>query len=124
MVRKKMDINKSILYVTTIGNVELESMLTGVAYLEQAEGLPKNLKILEDATFAKAVFKLSEIEIITEQLDNVIKKYSSIRHAVIHSDPTNTAYTILASMMIRQPNYSLKVFSTKDAAEHWLSMFP
>ncbi|MBK7172696.1 MAG: hypothetical protein IPH84_05580 [Bacteroidales bacterium] len=119
-----MDTINNILYVTTIGDIDLENMLNGVSYLEQAEDLPRDLKVLEDATSSKAVFKVSDIEIITERLDKVVKKYSSIRHAVVHSDPTNTAYTILASMMIKHPNYSLKVFSTKDAAKHWLTMFP
>lgn len=123
MVEKQLDVSNNILYVTSSGDVKLEDMLRGVEFIEKSEDLPRKLKILEDARTAKVAFNHSEIEIIMNSLEKAVQNYESIRHAIIVSDPTTTAFTMLAAMMINNKNYSLQTFSTKLAAEKWLELF-
>lgn len=123
MVEKNLDLAKGILYVTSVGDIHLSSMLRGVEFIENAKELPKRIKILENATSARVVFDHSEIQLIIDRLKDVLVRFDSYRHAVVLTDPTNTAFTMLASMMIHHPNYSLEVFSTRQAAEGWLELF-
>lgn len=123
MVEKRFDPDKNILYVTSKGNIEVEGMMRGIEFIGQEKSLPRNLKILEDATEAKVAYSHSEIEIIMRSLMKAIDHFESLRHAVVLTDPANTAFAILASLMISKPNYSLQVFSTLKAAEHWLELF-
>ena len=124
MVEKRFDKEKKILYVTSIGKIQAAGMMKGVEFLKKAQGLPENLKILEDATEAKVVYSHEELEQVMRSLEKAIDKFKAIWHAVVLNDPTNTAFAILAGLMLTNQNYSLKVFSTRSAAEHWLSMIP
>ncbi|MBK7212925.1 MAG: hypothetical protein IPH88_06440 [Bacteroidales bacterium] len=120
MVEKSLDTEKNILYVTSKGSIEVEGMMKGIDFLAKAKDLPRNLKILEDATEAKVAYGHSELEMLMLSMKKAIIHFESIRHAVLSTDPTNTAFAMLAGLMMNEPNYSLKVFSTKAAAEYWL----
>ena len=96
-------------------------MFDGVDFLVNEKKLPRELKILESAENVKVTFNENDISLIVDNLEKNIGSYESIRHAVIHSDPTNTAYTIIASNMIKNYNYHLMVFSTVEAAKSWLN---
>lgn len=51
----------------------------------------------------------------------VAKKYTSIRHAVIHSEPKNVALAILMAKKKEDENYFLSVFATSKGAFNWLN---
>jgi hypothetical protein len=123
MTEKKLDESNGILLVRTTGSIDIKEMFEGVDYLDKSVSLPRNLKILENAEGASVTFKIEDIPTIIGKLEKILDIYGYIRHAVIHTDPTSTAYTVIAKGMIRRPNYSLEVFSTKDAALNWLSLF-
>jgi hypothetical protein len=122
MVETSYDEKNGILTVRSFGTISLEDMLKAMEFLANNDSLARNIKILEDATRAKVSFSVSSIQTITDNLSKVMKKYISVRHAVIHSDPINTAYTFLADDILKGTNYWLKVFSTSAAAREWLEI--
>jgi hypothetical protein len=121
MVKRTFHDTDGILYVNVNGTLDLKDMFDGVDFLVNEKKLPRELKILESAEKVKVTFNENDISLIVDNLERNLGSYTSIRHAVIHSDPTNTAYTIIASNMIKNYNYQLMVFSTVEAAKSWLN---
>jgi hypothetical protein len=123
MIEKQFNETNGILYVRSSGKIYLKDMIDGMEYLRISDELPRNMKILENASEAEALFERKDITEIIKVLFSILPQFKTFRHAVIHTDPTNTAYTILAAGMLQHPNYSLKAFSTEIAAENWLNLF-
>ena len=111
---------KGILYTRSNGITHLEDMLKGINSLAANNLLPRKLKIIEDALEAITTFSAREISIITKRLEEVLIEYTSIRHAVVHIDPKNTALSILIAMKVNNPKYCLATFSTMKAAQEWI----
>ena len=120
MIIEKLNDNGFILDVKTNPKVSIDDMLGGLEYLNNME-LPRELRILEDATDAIVSFGINDIELLMKKMYNIAKKYTFIRHAVIHNSPKNTAFTMLMQQNKIASNYSLEVFSTKKSALKWLN---
>ena len=114
------DPNEGILYTLSKGVTNIEDMLTGINSLTSNKLLPRNLKILEDAQDAIATFSAKELNIIIQKLEEVLIVYDSIKHAVVHKNPKNTALSMLIGMRVNNPKYSLATFSTIEAAKEWV----
>jgi len=121
-VEKRFDEKEGILYIKATGDLKIEYMLNGIELLSNSDFLPRQLKIFEDSRESKAVFSLDELKLITYKLGLLADKYISIRHAVIHLDPINTAYAMLLNENNKNKKYILKVFSTAEAATIWLNL--
>jgi hypothetical protein len=121
MIKRFFHDADEILYVNVNGTIGLNDMFEGVDFLVREQSLPRELKILEIAEKAQVTFNENDIPLLVSNLEKNIGSYKSIRHAVIHPDPTNTAYTIIASHMISNYHYNLMVFSTIEAAKTWLN---
>lgn len=111
---------ENILYITTTGTPTMDDMLLGLEFLKKNIDLPRNLRVLEDATMSKALFSDDKLALIIERLEDVLTQYTSYRHAVIHHDPHGTALAMLTQSLINNPIYELGVFCTFDAAKAWL----
>ena len=120
MIENKYNEEEHILYVTITGEVQLQDMLDALGFIISSPELPRNLKILENATNAKIVFKVEELELIVEKLNECLLDFDSIQHAVIHSQPIGSAFVIIITKMIHHSGYVLKDFSTETAAKSWL----
>ena len=121
-VRKetRFDENENILYTKVTGIAHLEDMLKGLEKLAEDKILPRTLKIVEDARVAKVTFSENDLHLLVEKIEIAADNFKLIRHAVIHSDPMNTALTILVGNLVKRENYHLKVFSTLEAAREWV----
>jgi len=82
--------------------------------------LPRNLKILTDATSASYNLSRSEISEMLNILINQIKPYQSVKTALIHEKPVETALSLLVDNDKPITGYEHKVFSTREAALKWL----
>lgn len=111
-----------ILYTRSAGVADLEAMLQGLNSIASNTLLPRNLRILEDGIGAMVNFPASEIPVLVSALEQVLVEYASIRHAVVHSDPTNTAFAILIDHQMKNEKYVLNVFSTFEAARNWVML--
>jgi hypothetical protein len=120
MVETLFNVEEDILYVTVSGTVELEDMFSAMDVLTTNPRLPRNLKILENATKAKILFNVKDLGVIAEKVIQNISGFDSIRHAVIHSEPIGSAFVIIVNKMIDHSGYKLKEFSHEKNAKDWL----
>jgi hypothetical protein len=120
MVENVFNEEDGILYVTIKGESDLQDMLNAMEYFATNPKLPRNLKILENATDAKILIKVGDLELIAEKLMIHLRNFDSIRHAVIHTEPMGSAFVIIITKMINHSGYILNEFSTEKAAKIWL----
>lgn len=120
MVENRFDPKDGILYVNISGEVGLQDMFQAMEVLLFDSNLPKELKILEDARHATVLFNMNDLDIIAEKMQQSLKNFQLVRHAVIHSAPVNSAFTIIIEKKINVEGYILKEFSTEKAAKAWL----
>ena len=73
-------------------------------------------------SFSNVTLTEDELHLIIERLKSHLFKFNSIRHAVIHLDPVNTAFASLVAERLSGGNYFLKVFSNEEYALHWLNI--
>lgn len=111
-----------ILYTRSTDVADLETMLKGLNFIASNKLLPRNLRILEDGRGAHVNFPVTDIPVLVSALEKILVEYTSIRHAVIHNDPTNTAFAIIIDRQIKNDKYILNVFSTFEAARKWVML--
>ncbi len=116
--------NKSegILLITVSGFFGINHMFKAIDSFSNDDSLPRDLRILEDARFSNITLIEDELHLIIERLKSHLFKFNSIRHAVIHLDPVNTAFAGLVGDIFSGGNYILKVFSEQEYAIHWLNI--
>jgi hypothetical protein len=109
-----------ILEVEFIGEIHFTDLFEYGEMIRQDKDLPRDLKILTDATHA--IYKLSpeEIALMLYDLKKQIKPYHSVKTAVIQDKPFETAISMLVDVDLNIPDYMHKVFSTREAAMDWL----
>ncbi len=120
MVENRFDEKEGILYVKISGEVSLQDMFQAMGFHIQNNHLPKDLKILEDARQAKVLFNISDLDEISYKMKQSLKDFDTVRHAVIHSSPKNSAFTIIISQKVNFNGYLLKEFSSERSAKAWL----
>jgi hypothetical protein len=106
--------------VTIKGESDLQDLLNAMEYFATNTKLPRNLKILENATEAKILITVGDLELIADKLMVHLRNFDSIRHAVIHKEPMGSAFVIIITKMINHSGYVLNEFSTVNAAKNWL----
>jgi len=95
-------------------------MLNGLEYLQKDTTLPRDLRIFEDATNVEVTFDISVVDLLQEKMQEIAQKYNSIRHAVIHNSPKNTAFAMLIGQNKIVDKYQVEIFYTEQAAYKWL----
>ena len=120
MIEFNFNKSEQILYVECSGKIEIDDMFQYVKKLGNDDTLPRKLLILEDARKSDVQFTEKQIPELITKLEVILPKYKTISHAVIHSDPLNTAYAIILENKVEKENYRLNVFSTVQAAKKWL----
>ncbi|HNW72407.1 MAG: hypothetical protein PHP04_03285 [Bacteroidales bacterium] len=121
MADRFFDEHKGILFTKSDGEVTYDEMFSRMKNLVQLSEFTKDLKILEDARGATALFNVSELHKLLENLEDILKAFTSVRHAVLHSDPKATAYALMVKQFDNLRKYKIMVFSTEAAALSWLN---
>jgi hypothetical protein len=120
MIEKKFDDKGFYLFIKSNPIVTLENMLNGLEYLQKDTTLPRDLRIFEDATNVEVTFDISVVDLLQEKMQEIAQKYNSIRHAVIHNSPKNTAFAMLIGQNKIVDKYQVEIFYTEQAAYKWL----
>jgi hypothetical protein len=116
----RFDPNDGILYTYSSNVTTLEHMLQGIDGIISNKELPRDLKILEDGRGSQVTFPPKDLSILVERLELALIQYRSLRQAVVHDDPRNTALAVLINRLMKNEKYILEVFSTMEAARLWL----
>jgi hypothetical protein len=122
MIEYKFNEIDETLYITVSGTFGINHMFKEIDSFANDNSLPRKLKILEDARNLNVTFTEDEIQLLIERLKSHLFKFDSIRHALVHLDPVNTAFAMLVSERLSGNNYLLKVFSDEEYALHWLQL--
>lgn len=119
---KDTDKNSSeeYLYFQSPAELDIDAMYAGIEHIKTSQEYPRDLRILEDATGVESKIKIEDIDAILVKMYDAAENYNSIKHAVVHDKPGNTAIALLFEHYIENSKYDLKVFSTEDAAKKWL----
>jgi len=121
MIFSSFDHRRGILHTKFRGVVKLSEFLEDIKQVGQNNDLPRNLKILTDATKAKFEFDDDDIPIILYLKDYYAKNFTSIREAFVQNDPYVTALSMIYQYDASQlENFQYKIFSSCDAACIWL----
>ena len=120
MISYSFNESLQILEVTYEGDICLDDLIDYGNQICSNEELPRNLKILADATKANYKVTPEDISIVAEYTEKQIEPYESVRAAFIQSKPVETALSHLVEHEINSKKYRHAVFSTRKAALNWL----
>lgn len=112
---------ENIIYAERRGEIGLEEVLTYIKCIDQNHQRLQNLYIIDDFRQSTSVFTRDEYPAMVEEISRRVNRYKQVKHAVIVDNPTETVLSILFEMISDSiENYTFKVFSTSEAAKHWL----
>jgi hypothetical protein len=120
MINYQFNKELQILEVSYEGDIGLDEIIEFGDLVYTDPGLPRDLKILTDATTARYTLTHSELKDLINLLAVHVKAYHSIKAAYIQTQPRETAYSYIVEMEAKLPNYYHAVFSTRQAAINWL----
>jgi hypothetical protein len=118
----KSDSKGDYLYRKVKPVVYLEDMLETITYFKNPEGLPSNLRVLEDARDIKVKFGIKVVPDIIKEAIQVMSQYEIVKHAIVYNSAVYTAYGLLAEKIVSTQTYSIKAFSSISAARSWLEI--
>ncbi|MBE0653991.1 MAG: hypothetical protein IH594_09345 [Bacteroidales bacterium] len=121
MIRRNFNNALGILEVFYEGNVGLPELLDFGREIRESKEYPRCLKIIIDATQASYELNYDEIVLLGNSLQTDIESYDSVKSAMIHSMPKETALSMIFENRQRIPNYFRRIFASRMAAMEWLS---
>jgi len=102
------------------GDIALDDILEYGKKIKNNKYLPRNLKMITDATKANYLFSPEEIPIIAQALKDNTEHFESVKSAIIQSKPIETAKSIIMQQENVTPHYQHKIFYTRALAIEWL----
>ncbi|MCF7808982.1 MAG: hypothetical protein K9M49_04290 [Candidatus Marinimicrobia bacterium] len=122
MIDSKFNAESGLLETRLHGPVSKSEVIDYVNSLRNEDnGYPNELKIITDATSAKLGFSRKELSDVIKTVNDHPGLYSSIKDAMIMSNPRATAYSMIVELFTKNSRYHVKIFSTQEAALKWLN---
>jgi len=123
MISSIYDKKKGILITKKHGIITLNDIIEDIILVGQNTDLPENLKILTDVTEAEYRFRESEIPILVKYVKETLRKFESVKEALIQNDPYVTALSMIYQFNLKEfKNFKYKVFSSSEFAYRWLNL--
>ena len=125
MIISKFNNKTGLLETKFEGEVTINEIVDYLHSIQENKTYPRVLKIITDATNADMNFTPGDIRIMIEKKFKTSSKYEFIVIAMIVSKPKETAFSILYHELTKAKikNHRCEIFSTKDAALHFLNNF-
>ncbi len=82
--------------------------------------IAKDLRILSDLRNAEYTFLVVEFSEVVKTLEKNLPCFNSVRVAVIHTNPKETAFSIYYESLLKLENYQHRIFNTTKSAIDWL----
>jgi len=122
MITNEYDKEKETLFTKFIGTITLKDLLDDINYVCHDVELPRKLKIITDAREATFDFDIEAIPDLIEALRGQVSKYKSVKEAIIHNKPKDTALSMIYKFKLDEfDNFEYRVFSTYGACLAWLN---
>ena len=123
MIKEYFDSSKRILFVTISGSTSIEDLNQWIKSINFDKAPDSYLKIITAARDARYNFKAEDSRATDQPLEELCKRYFRVRAAVIHKNPKETALSMVLRNRLAMKNYTQHIFSTREAAEIWITNF-
>ena len=120
MINWEYNTDTQILEVYYIGNIIQEEYDNYIFFLKNSKELPRNLKILTDASNAIYSYKMINFNQVLNEIRILLRSYKCVKNAFLHAKPNETAISMIMENRLKIDNYQQKIFSTNKAALDWL----
>lgn len=120
MIEYSFNSEEQIMYARFSGVVTFDELLEHVSPKADRQNYPKYLKVLTNARSAKLDIKPTELRLIKNQLLETTKNFDKLIDAFVVEGPMETALSMMYMELDKLSNYEFKVFSSLEAAMHWL----
>ena len=120
MIDYKFNEELQILEVIYEGSIRISDLMNYGNSIFSDESLPRDLRILTDAKKASYILLPEEIPQVIKMTLQHIKPYNKVKAAFIQSKPIETALSLLLELEFQSGKYKHSVFSSRQAALHWL----
>ncbi len=122
MTNLTYDQNNDIICLKRSGDVDVSEMLEVINIIDSKYNHILKLKVLDDVRDSE--LKLdhsSDSRDIVKAIKSKLDKYNQVKAAIVARTPMQTVKSMLfAALANLLTKYKVKVFSSKDAANHWL----
>jgi hypothetical protein len=122
MVKEIFNSKTGILETEFKGDVTLLDVVNYIIRTKENKIYPRTLKIFTDSSQAIFNFSIEDLNTIMEENLKSLMNYDFIIDAIIVDNPKNTVLTMLYAELSKTKKYKFKIFSTKEAALHWLQI--
>jgi hypothetical protein len=120
MIKDTFDAENGILTAFFSGKFTAEEIVEWLRIINPERFPTRKLKILLDASEGEYVFQPTQLEKFDKPITDLCSSFESVKTAVIHKTPKETAYSLIISSKTICKNYTEQTFSFKDAAIDWL----
>ncbi|MGZ0016650.1 hypothetical protein [Yeosuana sp. AK3] len=123
MVHAIFNKEKNILETQFKDDVHLNEIIDYIITTKENKSYPRTLKILTNAQDAVFKFTINDLNAILSENVESLKNYEAIIDAIIIASPQTAALSLLYQELAKSKQYHFDVFSTHEAALHWLKTF-
>jgi len=120
MIQDRFDKDYNIVIAELTGQVTMDEILKWFDTITPERFPVSQLKMLSDASNVEYVFRKNELIASDKAMEVLTGRFKSVKIAVIHSKPKETAYSEMVRLKTRHKNYTQKTFFTLESALEWL----
>ena len=123
MIEIKYYPDENLIHVKRSGEVFARDLLGYMQQVDRDFAGHKTLFVLDDVRRSTSRFSAKDYGKLIEALEKLLPGYTRVYMALVVDTPEETALSdIYASMTQNMENYFFRIFSTEEAASHWLGM--
>ena len=123
MIRETFNSTEGYLESNWTGDVSVQEIVAYIRRTKENRDYPRKLKILSNALDASINLSIDDLKLISGENKESLKNYDSITDAFVVQEAIVAALSTMYMKISQVRDYRFKIFSTKQAAEHWLSVF-
>jgi len=120
MIKYDFDNSEQILHLDFIGEIKEDDIVNLYQKMYDDESLPDDLLIFQDENDAEFIDSRKLITVAMQLIKKLLTKHKTVKVAVWQNEPVKTAYSYFYKSRIVNVNYSLNIFSTREACFEWL----
>jgi len=120
----KFDVESGIHTFKMVGKRSISDILEFVDRLVKDDSLTANLKLISDNLDCEIEYDRKYISRLIEANSVLLDKHHSFSHAIVNNKPIEAAMSDMYKNLCDDSRYTVKVFSSIEAARLWLNNIP
>lgn len=117
----RTDSKGAYIFIKSKSVISLQDKSDLLDKIAQDSSLPRNLRVIDDATGSKLTFNISGVRKLMQKATQAASGYDSIKYAVILNTALYVAYVIFADTISANSKFNIKVFPGFKEAQIWLN---